>query len=319
VRIVIMFNPVSGKGRSAEAAERTRHALIERGHDAVAVASRLEMTADWLDPALQGAQLLVVAGGDGAMRMAAPAAVRQGLPVFHLPLGTENLFAREFGMNAAIDTLARAIERWNVRVVDVGMANGHWFLLMASIGFDAEVVHTLAASRGKSISHLTYVKPILTSLRTWTPPAVSIEVDGQSLVSERRGMVVVANSRQYGWRIDPASRADMTDGLLDVVFMPAETLIGVVGWTMRCRTRRQYRHGAHVSIRGRHVTVRCDQPLRYQLDGDPPGAAIEPPLEGAEMPAITNESDRWILNCNVVPQRLRVLCGRDGPQTSVAT
>lgn len=316
-----MFNPVSGRGRSAEAAERTRCALIERGHEAVTIASRLEPTSAWLDPALSGASLLVVAGGDGAVRMAAPAAARQDTPVYHLPLGTENLFAREFGMNAAIDTLFRAIEEWRIRRVDVGLANGRWFLLMASVGFDAEVVHTLAASRGKSISHLTYIKPVIKTMRTWSPPRLSIEVDGQPLVAERRGMAVIANARQYGWRIDPAARADMADGLLDVVFMPAESLASVIGWVARCRLRRQYEHHSHIARRGTSVVVRCEQPLHYQLDGDPPGLACEPPPNACAggVGVVDQPDGPWQLSCLICAGQLQVLCAPGGPQTEVAS
>ncbi len=275
VRIVIVHNPISGAGRAAAAAEQAASRLRERGYEVITLPTRLEPTRDWLDPTLDGADLLVVAGGDGAMRLAAPAACRNATPVYHLPLGTENLFAREFGMSRSPNTLLAAIARNNIRTVDVGHANGRWFLLMASVGFDAEVVHQLASTRGGAIKRSTYINPIIKIMRTWTPPVLSIEVDGQPIVADHPGMAVVANSRQYGWRIDPAGRADMSDGLLDVVFMPARSLAQVMMWALRCRTRRQFKHPSMKFTRGRHVVVRSDQPHHYQLDGDPPGIVKE--------------------------------------------
>jgi diacylglycerol kinase family enzyme len=312
MRIVIVFNPISGSGRAAGAAERAALRLRAAGHEARTLTTRLEPTCDWLDPALieSRADLLVVAGGDGAMRMAAPAACRCDVPVYHLPLGTENLFAREFGMDASPETLVKAIERQNIRMVDVGLANGRWFLLMASVGFDAEVVRELASTRGGSIRKSTYIAPIIRTMRAWTPPILSVQVDGQQLVSDEPGMAVAANSRQYGWRIDPAGRADISDGLLDVVFMPARSLPAVVMWTLRCRLRRQFRHRGLKFARGRHVTVTSDRVHHYQLDGDPPGVIKEMLPAGfeGEGHAPADETDLPLrLQMDICPARLRVL------------
>lgn len=306
-----MYNPISGAGRSAAAAESLARTLPKHGHEARTVASVLEPTARWLDPVLADSDVLVVAGGDGAMRLAAPAACRTNTPVYHLPFGTENLFAREFGMNASPDRLLRAIERHQIRRVDVGVANGRWFLLMVSVGFDAEVVHTLALSRGQSISRLTYVKPILGTMRNWTPPTLQIEVDGERLISNEQGMVVIANSRQYGWRIDPAGQADMSDGLLDVVFLPAQSLIAVIGWAWRCRTRRQFRNQRLKFARGKRVVVRSDRLQHFQLDGDPPGVVHEmlpAGLEALGHERTEDETNRpLILNVGICPDLLPVL------------
>jgi len=344
-----MYNPISGLGRAAAAAAELARVLESSGHQAVTLPSRLEPTSQWLEPVLCGracqdakvgckgvegaaparqvdasaprhpeaVDLLVVAGGDGAMRMAAPAACRCGTAVYHLPFGTENLFAREFGMDRNPRTLLDAIQRWRIRSVDVGVANGRWFLLMASVGFDAEVVHTLAQSRGQSISHLTYVRPILASMRAWQPPVLDVEVDGVRVVSAMPGMVVIANSRQYGWRIDPAARADMSDGLLDVLFMPAGSMINVLAWAARCRLRRQYRHRRLTQVRGRHVIVRSDRAQHFQLDGDPPGVVHELLPEGLDAAALAahqpteDQSGRPLELCvNICPGLLRVLTAK---------
>jgi diacylglycerol kinase (ATP) len=278
----------------AALAASLRHA----GHESHIIHTRLEPLESWLDPALDAADLLVVLGGDGAVRMAAPAAVRAGKPIYHLPQGTENLFAREFGMDRSPETLLRAIERRTVRKADIGVANGRTFLLMASIGFDAEVVHDLAGKRGRSISHWSYVPPILRQLRNWRPPRLEIEVDGERLPIDQPGFVVIANSAQYGWRLNPCAQATIDDGLLDVGFFPTRTRFGMALWAMRCRMGRQGTHSKLVQKSGKAVRIRSDQALRYQLDGDPPGEDKTPgPSEGG----------RFRLDIEIQPGCLSVL------------
>jgi diacylglycerol kinase family enzyme len=250
--------------------EIARH-LRAHGHVATQIPTRLEPTEDWLDPALAGADVMVVVGGDGAVRMAADAAIRTGVPLHHLPLGTENLFAREFGSTRRTEDLLAAIEAGRIEPVDAATVNGETFLLMASMGFDADVVHDLAARRTGAITHLSYLPPIVRRAVRWRGPSFDVTIDDEPLVAGVRGTVVVANCRQYGGRLDPAGDASMSDGLLDVVVLPAAAAPGMVRRAIGCRLRLNRRAGAVPRGRGRRIDIRCSPASRVQVDGDPFG------------------------------------------------
>jgi diacylglycerol kinase family enzyme len=230
--------------------------------------------------------LVVVVGGDGAMRLASGAAGRTSTPLYHFPLGTENLFAREFRKSRSAERLFAAIERFEVRNFDLGIANNRKFLIMASIGFDAEVVHDLAKGRRSGISHLSYAPPILRQFVRWRAPVLRVRVDGETIVDGRRGTVIIANSRQYALRVDPATRADMTDGLLDVVFLPARSVLGVLRWSIACRFRWHLGGTSAIYRCGREIEVISEAPVRYQLDGDRPELHVaEPEVSEADTAA----------------------------------
>jgi diacylglycerol kinase family enzyme len=276
MRVLVLYNPISGAGRAVGAAEELCEHLGGVGHDPVLAPTRLEPSEAWLDLLLAGEgngqelEALVVVGGDGAVRLASGAAARTGTPLYHFPSGTENLFAREFGFDRTYDHVLGALERGEVRRVDAGTANGKLFLLMASIGFDAEVVHDLASRRKGGISHATYVAPILRQLLRYDPPRLTIVVDGEPFVEGEAGFVVVGNSRQYGQRFDPARRASMVDGCLDVVFFPAPNRRRLLGWAVACRRGRHLdRPGLRYRL-GREIAVSSEAPGPFQLDGDAP-------------------------------------------------
>ncbi|MFM7134381.1 MAG: diacylglycerol/lipid kinase family protein, partial [Planctomycetota bacterium] len=97
--VVVLFNPISGAGRALATAQRLAHALEAEGREVGLVPTERRPGELWLRPRLSGAEALVVVGGDGAVRLSASEAARAGVPLWHAPTGTENLFARAFGMS----------------------------------------------------------------------------------------------------------------------------------------------------------------------------------------------------------------------------
>src|SRR5262245_9372375 len=109
VRIVFLSNPRSGRGLSRWALSTIPAALRRAGHDVTDLA--VGESHDRLAGVLAGAGALVLAGGDGTVHRAASDAITSAVPIYHVPCGNENLFAREFGMDRRVATLTGALER----------------------------------------------------------------------------------------------------------------------------------------------------------------------------------------------------------------
>lgn len=270
MQVAIVYNPVSGSGRSRRAGLQIARRLEEAGHVVQLIATALQPVEQWLDPGIGDCDVVVVVGGDGAVRMAAQSVARFDKALYHFPGGTENLFAREFGMDRCISRLVSALDQFVTKDIDLATANGALMVLMASVGFDAEVVHDLAARRGKSISHLSYLPPIARQLLKWSPPTLSISVDGRDIVSERSGVAVVANSRQYASRLNPAWKATMDDALLDVLFLPMKNTGSLLKMMAAHGLKQQSRLKDTIYERGAAVVIRSAEPVHCQIDGDPP-------------------------------------------------
>lgn len=197
-----------------------------------------------------------------------PAAMRR-VPVYQLPFGTENLFARHFGMTRCFEQLVQAIRNWQVIPMDVGMAEEEPFLLMAGGGFDAAVVHATAAARRGSISRWAYASPIVRTAWNWRAPAWRVMVDGRVVVDDQRGTLIVANCPEYAARLNLAGWADPSDGYLDLCFMPCQRAFGVAAWATRAWVRRLAHSTEIIRDRGRSIILECRGLESWQLDGDP--------------------------------------------------
>jgi len=82
--------------------------------------------------------LVVAAGGDGTINAVAAAALREVVPMGVIPMGTFNYFSREHGLaldpEIAVQDMLHAMERSDMRPVQVGFVNERMFVVNAAVG-----------------------------------------------------------------------------------------------------------------------------------------------------------------------------------------
>lgn len=221
----IVANPRARGMRRFDGEEALRR-LEARGFEA-----RLELpdsptgTAEAARAAAERRDALVfVLGGDGTVRLAAGELAGSGSALAVLPGGTANVWAKEAGIPR---NLLRALDAHldGQRVaMDLGRANGEPFLLMAGIGWDAQIAATVTPALKRRLGVLAYVLhgiPMLHRLRTTD---LAWEAEGASAM-EGVGLAVVSNTRLYGGILTFSLEASARDGQLDVcIFTPGNAL-----------------------------------------------------------------------------------------------
>ncbi len=231
-----------------------------------------------------GAAVVVAYGGDGTVRAVAHALAGQGVPLGLVPAGTGNLLARNLGIPLANpeDCLRIALGTHS-RVVDIGRIEldvsgedaepaRHTFLVMAGLGFDAEVMATVEPRLKQKVGWWAYVVAGTRNLRGPSTRVV-IRLDDRPPIVRRVRSVIVGNCGELagGVRLMPDALID--DGWLDVVIVAPR---GVVGWaavTAAVLTRSQRGHQPVEHFRCRKLRVHAERPLQAQIDGDPGGEA----------------------------------------------
>lgn len=293
---MLVGNTRAGRGRARRLFLRFRARLEDAGYRVIPLALGDPGFADAerFDPErFRGSHALIACGGDGTVNALANAAVRTGTPLYHIPTGNENLFARAFRMTRDPGDLIRALQTRHVLRSDLGRCAGRHFLIMVSMGPDAGVIDRLHRARTRALGHLAYAEPMLREAIRPSLPRLSVTIDGERLVHERRGWLIIGNHRQYAARIDFASRAVPDDGLLDVVFMPAENLRDCVNWLGRAWVRRHRKDPRLLGISGRRIVIEANgDALVYQFDGEaaeaiPPSGTLEVGLDRLALPVLT--------------------------------
>ena len=244
-RVCIIWNPV-----------KTTRADLESGLDRAAAAAETTFEAVWFetseDDAVQGvtaqalaagADLLVVAGGDGTVRAVAERLAEADTPaeLAIVPLGTGNLLARNLGvpLNDIPGALTRAFGG-EARAIDVGwleieLAGGperHAFAVMAGFGLDAHMITETDDDLKDKVGWLAYVESMGRAIAASDTLEVRITADGQAHGGDSVHTLLVGNcgTLQGGFNLLPD--ADPSDGELDLLLLSAD---GAAGWldTMR--------------------------------------------------------------------------------------
>ncbi|HYH78068.1 MAG TPA: diacylglycerol kinase family protein [Arthrobacter sp.] len=285
-RVAVILNPV--KARAPEAKAAIQRACLAAGWDDPLF---LETTEE--DPGYTQARaaldykadVVLVGGGDGTVRVVAESLAHTGVAMGIIPLGTGNLLARNvhldvndllasiqtalFGHQRYIDTARMGIE--NSRT---GHSSEHVFLVIAGIGLDAEILADTNDGLKKAVGWLAYTEAGMRHL-PGRRRKVSIALDDGPEQARNIRSVLFANCGLVPGGIDFIPQAMIDDGMLDVVVMSPRSAIG---WIIMYG-KVLFKHRGNLPImtmyRSGKVVIKCPEPLPTQLDGDTSGEATK--------------------------------------------
>lgn len=167
--------------------------------------------------------LVIVAGGDGSINEVINGLVNSSVALGVIPLGTVNIYAIQTKIPLEIKAACQVIATGLPTKIDLGKLNDHYFVCMAGIGFDANVIKKADSWLKKYISVLAYVLIGIRETFTYKFPPIHIQIDHQKK-SIQAVQVIVSNSNYYGGELVIAKNAKMSDGLLDACIIKKLTL-----------------------------------------------------------------------------------------------
>ena len=212
-QLAVILNPVKVEDVEAFQATVTSMAREAGWQDPVWHLTTVEDsgTGQAEQASVDGANLVIVCGGDGTVREVCAELAGTGIPVGIVPAGTGNLLARNLDiplyLRAAIDIALtgqdRAIDMVAVRG-DRAKADEHGeeipaedefrshFMVMAGLGFDAAIMDGVNPAIKEKVGWLAYV---LSALKSLMYPVIRVEIsiDGAESTKHRARTIVVGN------------------------------------------------------------------------------------------------------------------------------
>lgn len=144
-----------------------------------------------------GAECVVVAGGDGAMTSSVGEFAHRDAVMGVIPLGTGNSFAQSLGIPLDIEGAARVVAYGEVRRVDLGVVNGKHFANFATIGLSSIIAEHTPRILKRILGAAAYVlSGIIPALESRAFKA-NIRA-GKKKYRGRVNQIIVASGRFYG-------------------------------------------------------------------------------------------------------------------------
>jgi YegS/Rv2252/BmrU family lipid kinase len=215
-----------------------------------------------------GVDLVLASGGDGTITACVGGIAGSGVPLGVLPCGTGNLLARNLGLPLSLDEALAVALTGSDRRLDVGAANGRPFVVMAGIGFDAEMLDGADERLKSRVGWAAYVLSALRHLRE-RPVRMALRADGGPPQRRWASGVIVGNvgSLQGNVRLLPDAVPD--DGVLDVAVLAASGWTGWLRLAADVLLRRKTGRVAHLTCR--ELTIQAGRARPWEVDGEVAG------------------------------------------------
>ncbi|MGA3170782.1 MAG: diacylglycerol kinase family protein [Chthoniobacteraceae bacterium] len=260
--ILVIINPTARSERARALCRKIEHlssrafVRITNGPGEASALAR-QAVAD-------GCERIVAAGGDGTINEVVNGIAGSRTALGLLPLGTMNVFATELGL--PIGNLRKCwdvIEHGQVKPVDLLRANDRYFVQLAGIGFDAQIVAATSFDFKKTLGPLSYIISA-TQIASKKPPKLTVRGGG----TRDGSFVMIGNGRYYGGPFVLFKGARIDDGLLDVLIFKNLGYLDIVRYFQAVML------GNHTALsdveyfQAPQVRVTSTEPVPVEADGD---------------------------------------------------
>ncbi|NEN04776.1 diacylglycerol kinase [Diaminobutyricibacter tongyongensis] len=244
-----------------------------------------------------GADLIIVAGGDGTVRAVAEAVRGSDAVVALVPSGTGNLLARN--LKLVLDDMKASIHAaftGTDRQIDLGMIDierddssrdRHAFVVMAGMGIDAKMIQNTDEDLKAKAGWAAYVDAIAKSLRDPDELHLDYQLDDGKRRRATLDTIIIGNCGSLPGKIVLMPDAVVDDGVFDLLMMRPQTALGwirvwfEIAWINGVVRRTKAGKALNPEPRnsglryqtGTRFTARLSRPEEIELDGDEFGKA----------------------------------------------
>jgi diacylglycerol kinase (ATP) len=260
-RICIIINPAArgAKARLQHLQRLTRNVVIKETSGPGDAEAQAERAVE------QGYNTIVAAGGDGTVNEVVNGIGDSPVQLGILPMGTVNVFALELGIPFNIAAAWKVIRGRKTRAIDLASANGHYFVQMAGVGLDAQVVERNSRQIKRVLGPLSYLLTA-TQVAAEKPPRLRVSSEGRPTVEG--SFVLVGNGRYYGGPFALFSEADMQDGLLDVFVFRHMNYVALMRYFRGALFGSLSKFSDVDYFKARHLLVEANRRVPLEADGE---------------------------------------------------
>ena len=225
LRLKIILNPSSGRETARSNIENVLSYLAMKGSieraDINYTAKRFDAMNFAIDTNPEEYDMLIAAGGDGTINEVVTGIMRSeiDIPVAIYNSGTVNDFATINHLPSSPADFARMLEDPEFVRVDCGKAGDSYFMNVLAGGSFADVIYNVQPDLKTALGPVAYWISAMKDIPSLNSSQHIMIHNGDETIETDAVMFFVSNTSSVGGFRNLMSRADVTDGLLDVMVL----------------------------------------------------------------------------------------------------
>lgn len=263
--ILLVVNPISGGLDKSELIEEIKSAIIKKNR----TLSVFQTTGDEDVYNLKNLikekapERIIVAGGDGTIKIVAEAMQGHQIPIGIIPAGSANGLAVNLKLPRDLEQQIEVAFGENFLEMDIILIDDEYCLHMSDFGLNAELINRYEKSniRGK-LGYLLQSVPTL--LESDFPFEFKIEANGE--IIEKEGILLaLANAQDYGTGATVNPSGLLNDGKFEILIFKNFDMLQIIK-TLRNEVELDPEFAEVICTD--HAIISCKSPVAFQIDGE---------------------------------------------------
>lgn len=186
---LVLYNPVSGRREAQRNAAALVKYLGHHGYHVIHTQASGGYIREYVGEFGDVWTSLICIGGDGTL-LQAIAGIPPHVPIGFFPAGTINLLAHSVSVPKSVDAWLDLLQRGTTRDLYFGQANGHPFVSVGSVGFDAWIVSRVSSRLKHWLHEGAYGIQAIWELPRYKVPTYNVVIDGRKIDENILGVLV---------------------------------------------------------------------------------------------------------------------------------
>ena len=265
-KCLLVVNPIAGGNDKSEIVDATREYAKAEGVELI----EFETTGERDEQRIKALYKkhspgrILVAGGDGTIKIVAEAVEHHDVVIGVLPAGSANGLSVDLKLPTDLPEILRIAFHGNHMEMDMVCINGKKSLHLSDIGVNAELIRNYEGGsiRGK-LGYMLQAFNTLTDLEE--PFHATIKANGQTIETEAR-MVVIANTQKYGTGVTINPMGVMDDGKFEIVILKSLDVF-LIGKILTGNMPLESAEDVEI-ISAEEALITTNFPVCFQIDGE---------------------------------------------------
>lgn len=273
-RMLFIYNQAAGKGAVRQQLAAVLNRFTQSGWLVTAYPTQGKGDATRVARELGGQfDRVVCAGGDGTLSETVAGLMDLADPpvLGYVPAGSTNDCAHNLRLPAGVAKAAAVAAEGVPQAIDVGRINGNPFVYVAAFGAFTEVAYDTPQELKNALGHLAYIVEGIGQLPNLTPFHLKVEY-GDTVIEDDFLYGMVCNTYSVAGMkgpVLPSDRVMLDDGLFEVVLVRKSIKLADLTSVLQSLVRNvPVDTAAVVSFEASQVTISCDRPIPWTVDGE---------------------------------------------------